>query len=154
MTTELVQPPATDEEAALAEAAQRCIMAALDHSRAQKIALIGDGADRDSAPVLELPPQALRLFADILGLMAERRPITLVPYKLELTTQEAANFLQVSRPFLIKQIESGKLGCRKVGRHRRVDFEELVRFKAAMRQESAEALQELADLSQELGMGY
>lgn len=154
MTMELLQPPATEADAKLAQAAQRCIMASLDHSRAQKIVLVSDDEDRDKAPVLELPPQALRFFADMLGLMAQRRPITLVPYKHELSTQEAAGFLNVSRPFVVKQIELGKLKCRKVGRHRRIEFEELTRFQAQLRQESEQALQDLTAMSQELGVGY
>jgi excisionase family DNA binding protein len=154
MAIELLQPPATEEEAKLAQAAQRCIMASLDHSRAQKIVLVSDDEDRAAAPVLELPPQALRFFADMLGLMAQRQPITVVPIKHELSTQEAAGLLNVSRPFVIKQIEQGHLACRKVGRHRRVEFEELMRFKQQMRQESEQALQDLTALSQELGIGY
>lgn len=154
MTMELLQPPATEEDAKLAQVAQRCIMASLDHSRAQKIVLVSDGEDRDSAPSLELPPQALRFFANMLGLMAQRQPITLVPYKHELSTQEAAGFLNVSRPFVIKQIEQGLLKCRKVGRHRRIDFDELMRFKEQMQHEGENALQELATLSQALGVGY
>ncbi len=138
----------------MAQAAQRCIMASLDHSRAQKLRLVSEGQGMESAPVLELPPQALRFFADILGLMAQRQRIALVPRGHEMTTQEAANFLNVSRPFVIKQIEAGKLGCRKVGRHRRITFEELNQFRQQMRQQSEEALQTLADLSQELGTGY
>jgi excisionase family DNA binding protein len=106
------------------------------------------------APVLEVPPQALRFFAEMLGMMAQRRPVMLVPQNHELTTQDAAALLNVSRPFVIKEIEAGRLRCRKVGRHRRIEFEELRRYQAAQRAQSEEALQKLADLSQELGLGY
>jgi excisionase family DNA binding protein len=60
----------------------------------------------------------------------------------------------VSRPYVIKQIEDGELKCRKVGRHRRVEFQELVRFQRQQQQISEDALQRLTDLSQELGLGY
>lgn len=80
--------------------------------------------------------------------------IMLMPQKHELTTQEAAAFLNVSRPYVIKQIEQGRLRCRKVGRHRRVEFQELLRFQQQQQQHSEEALQGLSDLSQELGLGY
>jgi excisionase family DNA binding protein len=82
------------------------------------------------------------------------RAAMLVPQNHELTTQDAAALLNVSRPFVIKEIEAGRLKCRKVGRHRRIEFEELRRYQAAQRAQSEGALQKLADLSQDLGMGY
>lgn len=94
----------------MAKAAQRCIMAALDHSRAPAIALI-DESGPHTEPTIKLPPQALRLIAQVLGAMGERRPITIVPTKHEFTTVEAAHHLNVSRPFVIKEIEAGKLKC-------------------------------------------
>ena len=151
-TQDLIEPTVSDREAELAETAQRCLMKALDHSRANKITLVDENGA--SGPVLEVPPQALRLFADVLGMMAQRRPIVIVPQELELTTQEAASLLNVSRPFVIKEIEAGRLRCRKVGRHRRIEFEELRRYQARQRDETEKALQELADLSQDLGLGY
>lgn len=153
-TSGLLEPLATDQDAELAKAAQRCLMAALDHSRAQRIALIDDKGALTDAPVLELPAQALRLFADMLGLMAQRRPVMLVPQNHELTTQDAAALLNVSRPFVIKEIEAGRLRCRKVGRHRRIEFEELRRYQVAQREQSEQALHKLANLSQDLGLGY
>jgi len=152
-TPDLLEPPASEREAEMAKVAQRCLMAALDHSRAQRIALVDEKGERTDAPVLELPLQALRFFAQMLGMMAQRRPVMLVPKDHE-TTQDAAALLNVSRPFVIKEIEAGKLRCRKVGRHRRIEFEELRRYRAAQRAQSDEALQKLADLSQDLGLGY
>ncbi len=143
----------TNEEAEMAKTAQRCIIKALDHSRAQKIKII-DESGADEAPVLEVPPKALRLFADLLGAMSQRQVISLVPQGHELTTQEAAAILNVSRPYVIKLIDEGKLVCRKVGRHRRIAFDELARHQRAMKAESAAALQELADQAQALNLGY
>ena len=150
----LLEPVGSERDAQMAKAAQRCIMAALDHSRAPKIVLVEEGHDPQSAPTIELPPQALRAIADLLGLMGQQQPILLLPQKHELTTQEAAGILNVSRPFVVKQIETGMLQCRKVGRHRRIEFQELMRFQRQLKQQSEEALQGLADLSQELGLEY
>ncbi len=136
-----------EHDAALAQAAQRCLMAALDQSRAATIKLVTEGEDM---PAVELPPKALRFVADLLGLMGQRQPVTLVPQKHELSTQEAASFLNVSRPFVVKQIESGRLACRKVGRHRRVLFEDLLAYQQSLRHETEAALQALADQGQEL----
>ena len=75
-----------------------------------------------------------------------------VPVHAELTTQEAANILNVSRPHMVKLLEEGKLPFHKTGRHRRVLFADLMQYKAQREKESNEALQELADISQNLGL--
>lgn len=138
-----------EHDAALAQAAQRCLMAALDHSRARKIRLVTDGKNM---PSVELPPKALRLVADMLGMMAQRLPVVVLPQKLELSTQEAAGFLNVSRPFVVKQIDEGRLPCRKVGRHRRILFEDLMAYQQALHEETETALQALANQAQTLGL--
>lgn len=138
-----------EHDAALAQAAQRCLMAALDHSRASTIKLVAEGGNM---PAVELPPKALRFVADLLGLMGQRQPVVLMPQTLELSTQDAAAFLNVSRPFVVKQIEEGRLPCRKVGRHRRILFDDLLAYQQSLRKQTGEALQALADQAQELGM--
>lgn len=145
--------PASEIEAEMAGAATACLVAALDHSNAKvvKVTIEVDEAGSEAAPVLLLPPRALRFFADVLRQMAKREPMMLVPQKLELTTQQAAALLNVSRPFVIKEIEAGRLQCRLVNRHRRIEFEELMRYKEAQKQRSAGALKRLNDLSQEMG---
>jgi excisionase family DNA binding protein len=127
---ELRPPVLTEEEAAMAKAAQRCIMAALDHSKAPAIALL-DEANQQAEPAIKLPPKALRLVAQLLGAMGERRPIVFIPQRHELTTVEAAHFLNVSRPFVIKEIELGRLKHHKVGSHRRIAYEGLSRRPAS-----------------------
>ena len=154
MNTDLLDSVLSTEEAELAKVAQRCIMASLDHSRAHRIALIDRDGGIDSSPTLELPPKVLRFFAEMLGAMAEQKLVTLVPQKHELTTQEAAAFLNVSRPFVIKEIETGKIPHRKVGRHRRVTFTDLVKYQRDSQAATDQALQDLTDQAQELGLGY
>lgn len=154
MNTDLLDSVLSTEEAELAKVAQRCIMASLDHSRAHRIALIDRDGGIDSSPTLELPPKVLRFFAEMLGAMAEQKLVTLVPQKHELTTQEAAAFLNVSRPFVIKEIETGKIPHRKVGRHRRVTFTDLVKYQRVSQEGSDQALQDLTDQAQALGLGY
>jgi excisionase family DNA binding protein len=149
-----LSPPLLDEtEAAMAKAAQRCIMAALDHSRATAITLV-DESGHQTEPAIKLPPHALRLIAQVLGAMGERRPITIVPAQHEFTTVEAAHYLNVSRPFVIKEIETGQLKHRMVGTHRRIAYEDLVEYQRKMQGRQEKALQQLADNAQELGLGY
>jgi excisionase family DNA binding protein len=143
----------SEEEAEMTKTAQRCLMSALDHSRARKIVLTNEDSD-DAIATLELPPKALRMIADLLGAMSQRQPVVLIPRGHEVTTQNAAAILNVSRPFVIKQIAEGKLPCRKVGRHRRIAFEDLARFQRDMKEASESALQDLADDAQKLNLGY
>jgi excisionase family DNA binding protein len=146
-----VLDPATEEEAELARAATACLVAALDHSRAQQIKVTIDTEAEGAAPVLMLPPRALRMLALILRQMAKREPMLLLPQKLEVTTQEAASFLNVSRPFVIKEIDAGRLACRKVNSHRRISFEELQRYQREQKQRSEDALRQLRQVSDEVG---
>ena len=104
-TTDRSQPgsikplEAVDRELALA--AQRYIVAALDHCRAASITVT---TAEGSQPKVEVPPAALRLIGQLLGLLGEGRPVVLLPEDKEFTNVEAANFLNVSRPFVIKEI--------------------------------------------------
>jgi len=129
-------------------------MAALGHVYLPRIALVDQDGDMADGPILELLPMALRLFADMLGMMAEQCPVMLGQQNHHLTTQESAAFLNVPRPYAIKEVEAGRLKCRQIGRQCRVDFTELRRYQGALRLSSERALQELADLSQDLRLGY
>lgn len=151
-STEFLEEGPNEHDAELAKIAQRCMMTVLDHSRASKIRLMPDGATESA--ILEVPPQAVRLLSEILGFMADRRPVTVIPHDHELSTQEVANFLCVSRPFVIKQIENGKIKCRKIGSHRRIEFVEALRFKEGMKCASAAALDELSKIDESLGLDY
>lgn len=148
---QVLPPRMSAHEVEMARAAQRCIMEALDHSRAAAITLTtADGHH----PTVELPPAALKLIGQLLGAMSEGRPITLMPSKQEFSTVEAANFLNVSRPFVIKEIEAGRLPHRKVGTHRRVAFDDLVSYAREMRKRQEGALERLAENARELGLDY
>ena len=143
----------TDQEAEMAKMAQRCIVAALDHSRAPRIVLIDE--EGASNPVtLEVPPQALRFFAEILGALARREAVSIIPRQSLVTTQDAANYLNVSRPFVVRQLEEGKIDFVRVGRHRRIEFHKLEAFAQSMHHAADAALTELAQQAQELNLGY
>ena len=153
-TPDLLEPVASEEEAEMAKVALRCLTTALDHSNAPRIVLVDENGDQTDAPALILPPQALRFFAEMLRRMAQQQPIVLMPQKHELTTQEAAAFLNVSRPFVIKEIEAGRLKCHKVNRHRRIEFAELQRYQTQQQKNTEEALQKLTDMSKTISMEF
>ncbi|APR97043.1 excisionase [Pandoraea thiooxydans] len=135
----------------MARVAQRCIMEALDHSRAAAITLTTDTGEH---PSVNVPPAALKLIGQLLGAMGEGRSITLMPTNREFTTVEAAHFLNVSRPFVIKEIEEGRLPHRMVGTHRRIALDDLVAYANKMREKQAGALERMADNARELGLDY
>ena len=150
------EPILNDSESDLVRSAQRCMMVALDHSKANKIALLANEENTIGAntPVLELPPKVLRLIANMLGSMAEKKPIFLIPQGHLLTTVEASHFLNVSRPYLTKLLKENKIKYTMVGSHRRVAYEDLVEYKSKMRLAQEKTMQAMTDQAQELGLGY
>ncbi|WP_232071583.1 excisionase family DNA-binding protein [Paraburkholderia pallida] len=141
----------SEHEMELARVAQRCIMEALDHSRAVSITLT---TETGLHPSIEVPPAALKLIGQLLGAMSEGKTVVLMPDKQEFTTVEAANYLNVSRPFVIKEIEEGRLKHRMVGTHRRIAVEDLLAYERAMRERQSAALDRMADNARDLGLDY
>ncbi len=103
---------------------------------------------------VELPEVAVELLVRILGQLAAGNAVTLMPVHKALTTQEAADILGVSRPFVVAQMDSGKIPYRKVGTHRRVMVKDLVDYKRKMDAAREQSLDELAAEGQRLGLGY
>ncbi|MGH8467310.1 MAG: helix-turn-helix domain-containing protein, partial [Pseudomonas sp.] len=103
---------------------------------------------------IHLPVAALQLLGDVLAALADGNAVTIVPVHAELTTQQAADLLNVSRPHLVKLLESGKLPFHRTGKHRRVRFNDLMGYKNSRDAESMKILDALTIEAQELGMGY
>ena len=103
---------------------------------------------------LILPRQALALLRDILVEMAQGNAVTIVPTHAELTTQEAANILNVSRPHLVKLLNEGVIAYSKTGTHRRIRYQDLMAYKAERDQRSTDTLDALTEQAQRLDMGY
>jgi excisionase family DNA binding protein len=101
---------------------------------------------------IRIPISALKLLAKILKEISLGNPISIVPIATELTTQAAAEFLGCSRPHLVKLLESGKIPFTKVGKHRRIKYEDMARYKNRMKLRQKAKIQELMGLDEESGM--
>lgn len=87
--------------------------------------------ERNRTHRVELPTSVLRLLVEILGELADGNAVRVVPVHAELTTQEAADLLNVSRPHLVKLLESGELVFHRTGKHRRVRLADVMKFREA-----------------------
>lgn len=108
----------------------------------------------DDGQELTLPRSATRLLAHILTEMSHGNAVTIIPVHAEMTTQEAADFLNVSRPYLVSLLERGAIPHHKVGTHRRIRFEDLRDYKKKSEDAARKARDALTKEAQALKMGY
>jgi excisionase family DNA binding protein len=139
----------TGEDIRLARQSGRVLAAQL--GRPTKLRLVNDDQEGE---VVVLPDSAMRLFVDMLGHMARGDAVMLVSVNADITTQRAADLLNVSRPFLVRLLEQGEIPYHMVGTHRRVRAADLMAYKERIDRQRMTALDELAKEAQELGMGY
>ena len=144
------QPPPSVQEAALARSSGQSLARLISKNRPLTLKV----TDSDQEQPIELPPGAVLLLLDILEAMAAGHGITLIPENAELTTVQAADVLNVSRPFLIKLLEEKALPCRKVGAHRRIRMEDVMAYKARIDADREAILDQLVAEAQEHDMGY
>jgi excisionase family DNA binding protein len=134
----------TNEDAELAATASRAMARTKRHELHVRI----DDTE------LPLPSAVKDLLFRLLTEMAQGHAVTLIPIHAELTTQEAADYLNVSRPHLVKLLEEKKLPFHKVGTHRRVRFTDLAAYKAKFETQRRKVMERLAKEAQDMGMGY
>ena len=138
----------TDEETERAKKFSRIL--AREFASAESVKIQREDSDES----IEIPRQVFNVLMRLLSVMSEGKAFSLIPMDKELTTQQAADILNVSRPYLNKILDIGEIAHRKVGRNRRIRFSDLMEYKKSQEQKSKAALQELADQAQELDMGY
>jgi excisionase family DNA binding protein len=141
----------TEKDATEAGAASRVLASYSLHQPLHTLKLLLDDA---TGSTVTIPAAAYKLLVEILAQMAEGNAVSIVPIQKEITTQEAADILNVSRPYLVKLLESGKIPYRKVGTRRRVLTTDVLDYKNRIDTQRMQTLMELAAIAQELNMGY
>lgn len=153
MTTHSLKDKGTflsPEDVQAAEETVRILATYLDGTETLHIQIV----EGDKKQEVVLPGPAIRMIVEMLGYMARGNMVKVTPLHAQLTTQQAADFLCVSRPFLINLLESGEMPFHHVGTHRRVRFEDLVDYKERIDAERQKVLDDLTAEAQELRMGY
>ena len=139
----------TEQDAVLAATARR----ALEQSEAADAPLhLQFSATDHEVMTLDLPPVVTRLLLDILKETAAGNAVSLVPFDAEVTTQQAADLLNVSRPFLVGMIDKGELPARMVGNQRRLPLKDVLAYKADIFAKREQALDEIVAFDQEFGL--
>lgn len=116
-------------DAAQAADAARCFSERLDQLNPIHLSVWFEGEDASKVATLTLQREVLAFITATLQLLSLGKPLVVMQEKSEMTTQEAADFLNVSRPLIVQEIRRGKLAFRTVGTHRRIELEELVRYR-------------------------
>ena len=144
--------PPSEHDIALARESGRALSTIL-HTRADTQQIdIHD--DKGAIRTVRMPTSALRLLLEVLTEIGQGNAVSIIPIHAELTTQEAADVLNVSRPFLVQLLEKGDIPFHKIGTHRRIRYQDMVNYKAHIDAERRKSLDDLAAQAQELGMGY
>ncbi|MGJ6968858.1 excisionase family DNA-binding protein [Streptosporangium sp. G11] len=148
MQAKRVQPGIIDAEMA-GRAVRRIKDYLMRYPERSTVQVAGEHGGEDP---LILPREAVSLLAFILAQAAEGRGVTVIPSQAELTTQQAADMLNVSRPYLIKLLEAGEIPFRLIGKHRRITYEALQEYRRRDDAKRRTAADQLAALGQELGI--
>ncbi len=154
MKTAQAKPRATapldSDELSLAQRSRNIFARHID-KRGRLTFQIEEGKKKESVIV---PAAVAHAFEYILAQASEGNAVTILPQRVELTTQQAAELLNVSRPYLVGLLDGGKIPSRKVGTHRRVYAKDVLDYKRVIDAERNRTLDELAKQAQELNMGY
>jgi excisionase family DNA binding protein len=156
MTTPLLEatePAApTTQDIEIARTSSPTLARLADTGEAVRLHVSPSTPDSDGGEVV-LPASVIRLLSRILAAMATGNSVAVIPSEADLTTQQAADLLGVSRPYLIRLLEAEHIPYHKVGAHRRIRLTDLLQYREK-RTARLRALEELAAQAQELNMGY
>jgi len=106
----------------------------------------------ETSEKIKIPLSALKLLGDILKAMGQGKLISIVPVATEMTTQAAAEVLGCSRPHLVKLLEDGKIAFTKVGKHRRIKFDDIMKYKKQMKEQQKQNIIDIMNADEETGL--
>lgn len=147
VTTNDIKRP-NKQERKLAEASYSSLISSIEQLKTDKVEI----EIEETREKIILPKKALNLLGDILKAMSQGKPISIVPLATEVTTQSAAEILGCSRPYLVKLLEEGKIEYTKVGKHRRIKYEDVIVYKQKMKEEQKKRLIEMMHADEDLGL--
>jgi excisionase family DNA binding protein len=139
----------SDQDAVRARETSRALE---QHDADHEVLRVQIAAAGHEVTTLDLPPVVARLLVNILKETAAGHAVTLVPFEAEITTQQAAELLNVSRPYVVAMIDKGTLPARMVGNQRRLPLKDVLAYRADNRARRRQTLRDLAALDQELGL--
>jgi excisionase family DNA binding protein len=137
----------SDTEVILATETMR-VLASRKTREGLRLRLVDDPQGR----TIELPASSVVILVRVLEEMEKGNAVTILPVHAELTSQEAADLLNISRPSLIDLLQRGEIPFRKVGTHRRIRLDDVMAYKRKAEAARRAALEELAAYDQELGL--
>ena len=147
-----VQTLPSAEEIALAQLGSQELSAVLEaNGEVQNFNVVGKDGENHQ---VKLPTSAVKLMIEVLTQLGQGNSVNITPIHAELTTQEAADMLNMSRPSLIKLLDTGDIPHTRTGNRRKVAFMDVVNYKQVLENKRLETLDELSALDQELGLGY
>lgn len=139
----------SETEAMLAQETSRRLIDTLDEEAEYRFQLLQDD---EPGQIFSVPASAMQMFIQMLAEMGQGNAVTLTPVHTEITTQQAADLLNVSRPYVVKLLEEGEIPYRKVGTRRRIHLQDVLNYKRAIDEKRLETLNELTAYDQELGL--
>lgn len=146
MLDSIHKPSKEDQRMALAS--YGVLSSAIEQLHSKKVAIeIAETSEK-----FVVPMRALQLLGDILKVMGEGKPVSIVPVATEVSTQKAAEMLGCSRPHLIKLLEEGEIEYTKVGKHRRILFEDVIAYKRKMKEAQKKHLTDMMAFDEKLGL--
>lgn len=146
-TTNEIKKP-SKEERRLALESYSSLISAIDQLKTDQVEI----EIEETNEKIKLPVKALNFLSEILKAMSQGKPISIVPLATEVTTQSAAEILGCSRPHLVKLLEEGKIEYTKVGKHRRIKYEDVINYKRKMKEEQKKHLIEMMHADEDLGL--
>lgn len=144
---EQLRKPSKSEQK-IAQESYAALASAIDHASSEQPEIeIAETKEK-----IKIPISALKLLGEILKAMGEGRPISIVPIATEVTTQKAAEILGCSRPHLVKLLEEGQIEYIKIGKHRRIRFDDVIKYKQQMKQQQKKDIIDIMHSDEEIGL--